>query len=203
MFFKEHSTPSSTSAVWLGGVGCHWLSSAALRLPSQSLNLSSSALQHRQPCMQRGEEERDTDRQTDRDRAPLTHLIYVYYQLQAHLKTIRNCKHTFTLQGCSKPAGTGWLWFVPQPQPPCLSLFSPSLCVWSSKTRVCNRLVGGLDVFAWCSLNLINNCEAAHLHMLYTLLLFLTHHSWLKKKKKTISMGGVRIYWGVLWHNAS
>lgn len=40
MLCKGHCTASSTSAVWLRGVECHWLSSAALRLPSQSLNLS-------------------------------------------------------------------------------------------------------------------------------------------------------------------
>lgn len=40
-------TVSSISVVWFGGVECHWLSSAALRLPPESLNLSkSAALRH-------------------------------------------------------------------------------------------------------------------------------------------------------------
>lgn len=66
MFTKEQITLSSTSAAQLGGVRCHWLSSAAMRLSSESLNLSkSAALQHRQPCALRRAKDRGGERRKE------------------------------------------------------------------------------------------------------------------------------------------
>lgn len=87
MFSKEHSTASSASAVPLRGVQCHWVSSAALRLPSEPLNLSkSAALQHRQLCMQRREQDRKGEGEMFAKAEPFLNYLICVYCLQVNLR---------------------------------------------------------------------------------------------------------------------